>query len=117
MVGGVLALISVFLPWYSLDLLGVSTTFKAWGTSTAWVLIVLALLGMVFAWKNSASGSKGMGVGALLMGLFIVGVVSMNDPSNQGFDSVAKMYGFNISLVSGLIMLVGGIMGLAMKKK
>lgn len=116
-VGGVLAIVSVFLPWYSFDLLGTATTFKAWGTSTAWVLIVLALLGMFFAWKNSASGSKGMGVGALLMGLFIVGVVSVNDPSNAGFDSVVKMYGFNVSLVSGLIMLVGGIMALAMKKK
>lgn len=58
-----------------------------------------------------------MGVGALIMGLFIVGVVSVNDPSNAGFDSVVKMYGFNVSLVSGLIMLVGGIMALAMKKK
>lgn len=115
-VGGVLAIVSVFLPWYSFDLLGTATTFKAWNTSTAWVLIVLALLGMFFAWKNSVSGSKGMGVGALLMGLFIVGVVSVNDPSNAGFDSVLKMYGFNVSLVSGLIMLVGGIMALSMKK-
>ncbi len=117
MVGGVLAIVSVFLPWFSFDLLGVSTTFKAWGTSTAWVLIVLALLGMFFAWKNSVSGSKGMGAGALVMGLLIVGVVSMNDPSNAGFESVVKMYGFNVSLVSGLLLLVGGIMGLAMKKK
>ena len=116
-VGAALGLVSVFLPWYNFELLGIAVDFKPWGTSTAWVLIVLAVLGIVFAMQGSKKGSKGMYVGALVMGFLFLGVVAMNDPSRSGFDMVEKFYGFYVSFVAGLVMLVGGIMGVATKKK
>ena len=115
--GGIIALVSAFLPWYSFEMLGVSTTFKPWGTNTAYVLIVLAVLGLFFAWKGSAKSSKGMYIGALLMGLFLVLVVWANAPSNAPFEGVKALYGYWTSFVSGWMIFVGGIMGLVMKKK
>lgn len=114
--GGVIGVVSAFLPWYSFDLLGEAITFKAWGTSTGYTLLVAAVLAAVFGWMGSQKGSKLFYGLALLAGLLIGLIFLGNNPSGAGYDSINTLLGYWLTLVATILVLAGSVMGLAGKK-
>jgi len=110
--GSLLGILSIFLPWYEFDLIGIHKTFTPWGYSTAWLLILLAALGIAMAQEKGHFNKKGMAAGTIIMGLLFTLVVIANNPANAGFDFFEKNIGYWIALASGLLMILGGIMKL-----
>lgn len=116
MVGAVATLVSVFLNWYSYDFLGTALTIKPWEVSTGKLLLVVALLAAGFAYMGSTKAKKGMYVGALVMGLVALLVVFANYPGDL-FEGLVIEPGYWLSLVGGLVITVGSVMGMTGMKK
>ncbi len=113
--GGLVGVVSAFMPWYSFDLLDEVMTFKAWGTNTGYVLLVAAVLAALFAAMGSKKGSKLFYGLALLAGLLIGLIFMANNPSGLGYDSINTLVGW-LTLASTLLILLGSVMGLATKR-
>ncbi|MDP2624632.1 MAG: hypothetical protein Q8P27_00420 [Candidatus Peregrinibacteria bacterium] len=117
LVGAVATLVSVFGNWYNYDLLGFEIQLKPWDVSTGKLLLVVAILAALFIWMGNAKSKKGMYVLSLLMGLIVLLVVFANYPSSDLLEGVTIGWGYWLSLIGGVLVTVGGLMGMTGIKK
>lgn len=114
LVGGILALVGTLLPWVTLKELGIDKTFNGLYAWPGWLALIFGLLCMVLMLPRK----KGTYLAGGIMGLlaFIFAMLFMMILSSFGADALIG-YGVYITMVGGILGLVGGIMGWMEAKK
>lgn len=117
MVGGGVALLASFLPWYWVDFGFTEITRNGWQEPAAGASIVATILavaggvlgGVTLATRSSsAAAGRGLGVGQAALGAGAVVLVAAKLASNAEYSSI----GFVLAFAGALAVVVGGIVGL-----
>jgi len=115
-VGGILTVLGVVLPWASSEFGSVSGLFTLPGTAIGttifgYPLLILGILGLLMALpgkKGLAVGTIIMGIIAMLLGLVVIGFVGLVSNISGGVASMG--IGAILCLVGPIIMILGGFM-------
>ncbi|MBR6107594.1 MAG: zinc ribbon domain-containing protein [Oscillospiraceae bacterium] len=118
MLGAILAIISVFLPFLKVEILGFSESVSLFGAEggSDWIFVVgIAALGLLLS-------LFGLNIGVIIMGLLEIGIGaleihSLNDNLGSYASLVDKGMGCYLLFIGGAVMVIGGIVGIASKKR
>ncbi len=118
-VTSVVALISMFLPWYGASILGFSSSVSGFGSGYGWIgalLIVAAGLYLVMLRSGSSMPKTNMGPGVIVLGLsgfgaFLVVIRWLALPSGGGgvsgeAYSYGPRIGIYLTLIAGIVQAV-----------
>ena len=118
-VTSVVALISMFLPWYGASILGFSSSVSGFGSGYGWIgalLIIAAGLYLVMLRSGSSMPKTNMGPGVIVLGLSGVGALLvvirwLSLPSGGGgvagdSYSYGPRIGMYLTLLAGIVQAV-----------
>ena len=113
LVGGILSLVGVFLPWLQIGALlvnrGIDNPDGAIFLGVAIVACAIAAFGL---WRKTRTSEPGRPIGVLLIliaiGLFWIGLVDLQDVQGRIRDVSSGMLGDIGSVGSGLYMILAG---------
>lgn len=109
--GAAAVVIGIFLPWYSIDFLGFSTSASpGLGDGTGILLLVFAV-GALASSLNVLNQEKRMtSIAALVMGVLATLIMLNNWPDNTLGDVVSIGIGYWLSLAGSLALVAGSVM-------
>lgn len=116
--GALLAIISVFLPFVKVEVFGYSDSvslFNAEGGSD-WIFVVaIGAVGLILA-------LAGLNVGVMIMGLLEIGIGwleihDLDEKLGMAAGFVSKGLGCWLLFAAGAVMILGGVVGIASKRK
>jgi hypothetical protein len=121
-VGGILVLVGMFLPWLTAtnSITGESASLMgAMFPIFGWLALIFGVLGLIFV----AIGSRGMCIAGLIMGILAFIMVLLGFALSATLVSllsggiVAVGYGIYISMIGSIILIVGAGLGMGQAKK
>jgi len=115
-IGGILTVLGVILPWAASEFGSVSGLYTIPGTAIGttifgYPLLILGILGLLMALpgkKGLAMGTIIMGIIAMLLGLIVIGFVGLISDISGGVASMG--IGAILCLVGPIVMILGGFM-------
>ena len=124
-VGGVLVIMGVILPWWS-GSNGVSTvSFSGLDTGAntfGYIMIVFGLLGLVMV----APGKRGLAIGSIVFGvlamllyLMVIAILGLINWTSglSGTITTSTGYGLYIGFIGSILLIVGAVMARSAAKK
>ena len=108
--GAVAIVVGLFLPWYSVKFLGISTSASPGFDSPGIFLIVLSVVAIGAALNVLNMDKKQMGIVTIVAGIIAVLVMLNNWPDSELGDAVSTGIGYWLSFAGAIAMVVGGVM-------
>lgn len=121
-IGGIIALIGVFLPWLTVSVMGVELSASGWeaydlaGEIAPILVLVLAIITIAVAVFTKdmiqKAGVTILGLITLIVGAYYIMYIGDVAAGLSGFAevSVSAGYGLYAVVIGGIIALVGGLM-------
>ena len=108
--GALGVVVGVFLPWYSIDVFGLSTSVSPGLNGTGFLLIVCSAVVIAALLNVFNQDRKMMGVVAIVAGLLAVLIMLNNWPDSELGEFVSTGIGYWLGLVGSTVMTVGAVM-------
>jgi len=123
LIGALIALVSVFLPFATVSIFGITESVSLFGAEGAdWIIVIVGcIIGIVGALKGSAPASVVGGIVAIAIGFLennsIDEALGGSEYSALISSMISKGAGCYALFIGGAVMILGGIIGAAMNKK
>lgn len=110
-VGAIAVIIGLFLPWYSIEFLGFSTSASpGLSDSTGILLLVFSLAAVAASTNVFNQDERNMSIATIVAGVLCALIMFNNWPDNSLGDIVTVGLGYWLGLAGSLAMVAGGAM-------
>lgn len=108
--GAAALIIGLFLPWYSVEFFGLSTSMTPGLNSTGVLLIIFALAAVAASLNVLKQTEKNMKIIAIVAGVLAALVMLNNWPNTELGSAVSTGIGYWLGLVGSVAMIAGSAM-------
>ena len=115
--GTAAVVVGIFLPWYSIDILGFSTSASpGLGDSTGILLLVFAVGAVATSLNVFKQDKKSMAIATVVLGVLATLIMLNNWPDEVLGEVVSVGIGYWLSLLGSLALVTGGVLRLKSAK-
>ena len=111
--GAVAVIIGIFLPWYSIEIFGISTSASpGLSDSTGILLLVFSVVAVAAGLNVMNQNKKNMAILSVVMGVLCLLIMLNNWPDSELGEFVSTGIGYWLSLAGSIAIIAGSAMGM-----